>query len=109
MMSLIFAASSLPAQSIPTWSGVLDFAIKKGGHMLGYGLLAIAMLRGVGRKKSAAYSMAWVLVVIYAVTDEYHQSFVPGRGASGLDVLIDGAGAAIALVLDKSRTSLRRV
>ena len=99
MMTLIFAASSLPSRSIPSWTGVADFVLKKGGHMVGYGLLALAMLRGVGKEKPAAYRMAWMLALVYAMTDEFHQRFVPGRGATTLDVLIDGAGAALALVL----------
>jgi hypothetical protein len=102
MVVLIFAASSIPAGSLPSWEGPVDLAIKKGGHMIGYGLLALAMLRGVGRQKRAAYRIAWVLAVLYAMSDEFHQRFVPGRGASTLDVLIDGLGAAGTLLVHKA-------
>ena len=101
MMTLIFAVSSLPTGSIPSWSGVVDFVFKKGGHMIGYGLLALAILRGVGKENPAAYRLAWVLALVYAITDEFHQRFVPGRGATALDVLIDSGGAAITLAVHK--------
>lgn len=102
MMVLIFAASSIPAGSLPSWDGPADLAIKKGGHMIGYGLLALAILRGVGGQKQAVYRLAWVLAVLYAMSDEFHQRFVPGRGASILDILIDGLGAAGILLVQKA-------
>lgn len=36
---------------------------------------------------------AWAAALLYAVSDELHQFFVPGRGPGALDVLIDAAGA----------------
>ncbi len=46
-MAIIFAFSSTPGKDLPNF-GVLDFLVKKGGHMLGYGLLALAYWRGLG-------------------------------------------------------------
>jgi hypothetical protein len=46
---------------------------------------------------------AWVLAVLYAISDEIHQSFTPGRSASAVDVMTDALGAALALLI------LRRV
>lgn len=49
-----------------------------------------------------------LLTIIYAISDEWHQSFVPGRSASAGDVAIDSAGACIALAavtFFKRRTS----
>ena len=46
------------------------------------------------------YWLAWLIAVLYAATDEYHQSFVAGRGPSVIDVFVfDGLGALIALWL----------
>ncbi|MBK9782380.1 MAG: VanZ family protein [Anaerolineales bacterium] len=43
--------------------------------------------------------MAWLLAVLYSATDEFHQSFVPGRHAAVTDVLVfDSFGAMIALL-----------
>jgi VanZ family protein len=98
MMAVIFGFSSTPSTKLPNF-GLLDGIVKKGGHMLGYGLLALAYWVGL-RFEKRRWWLALLLAVIYAVTDEFHQSFVPGRHPSAVDVLVfDGGGAAIALGL----------
>ncbi len=97
-MTAIFAASATPGSELPRF-GSLDYAVKKGGHVLAYALLAILFWRalGWGNRQSGA---AWLLVVVYALSDEFHQSFVPGRHPSFVDVfLFDGMGAVAALLL----------
>ncbi|MCX7710985.1 MAG: VanZ family protein [Clostridia bacterium] len=49
-----------------------------------------------GRKK---YIFSIITIIIIASLDEFHQSFVPSRGASALDVLIDTAGSNLALFI----------
>jgi hypothetical protein len=97
MMAAIFAASSQPKESVPHF-GLVDVWVKKAGHIVLYGLLAAAWLRGLawGRPPGRRH-FAWAvaLAVVYGVTDEYHQSFVPGRGATAADVVIDAAGALL--------------
>ena len=66
---------------------------------LGYGILAWSYWRGL-RYRLRMRPLAWLLAVTYAVTDELHQSFVPGRHPSPVDVLLfDGLGAMLALTL----------
>jgi VanZ family protein len=122
MMAIIFAFSSTPAVELPNFSWA-DTLVKKGGHVLGYGLLALSYLYGLskaGLKKledhqpdrseglmpllsgvfNNAYILAWLLAVLYAVTDEFHQSFVLGRHPSAWDVaLFDSCGAWLVLWL----------
>ena len=100
MMSVIFGFSATPASSLPTF-GLLDLLVKKGGHMTGYALLAISYTWALEGKTAhqRVLPAAWSLAVFYAVTDELHQSFVPGRHASAADVLIDAVGAALGLYL----------
>jgi VanZ family protein len=43
--------------------------------------------------------MAFVLAVLYAASDEFHQTFVPSRTGQVSDVLVDSAGAALGLAL----------
>jgi hypothetical protein len=102
MMAAIFGFSSIPSAEMPNF-GLLDFIVKKGGHALGYGLLALAYLRGLKGNTSVVYSRwlftAWVMAALFSATDELHQSFVPGRHPAVTDVLIDSLGAAVAMVL----------
>jgi VanZ family protein len=94
----IFLFSSLPANRLPTFPGLLEVALKKGGHLLAYALLAWSFQRGLGAQTAGERWFAWLLAVAYAFSDELHQSFVPGRGAALLDVAIDALGAAIGLL-----------
>ena len=67
--------------------------------MVGYAILALSYWRTFDLKNNKR-GLAWLLAVVYAVTDEWHQAFVPGRQPSILDVLIyDQLGALIALEL----------
>jgi VanZ family protein len=98
MMLLIFLFSAQPSSDLPDFHRV-DGIVKKGGHMIGYGLLALSYWHGLGYTENRRV-LAWYLAILYALTDEYHQSMVPGRGPSIWDVLIyDNLGALIALLL----------
>lgn len=98
LMSVIFAFSSQSGDDLPSFYD-WDYVIKKSSHMVGYGLLALAYFHFLKYNKKQ-YWLAWLMAVLYAATDEYHQSFVSGRGPSVFDVfLFDGLGALIALWL----------
>ena len=111
-MTAIFISSSMSEVSIP--GGMSDL----GAHALAYAglgaLLTRALAGGLGR--SVRPTLAVVAVVAasaYGVTDEFHQSFVPGRDPSGWDLLADtvgaalGAGAVMAWGIVKPRLSQR--
>lgn len=67
--------------------------------MLGYGLLAWSYWYGLAMRPHKRW-VAWFLAILYAVTDEYHQSFVAGRSSSAWDVLVfDNLGALISIWL----------
>ena len=66
---------------------------------MGYALLALAYWRALEFKDRRQW-LAWILAVLYAATDEYHQSFVPGRHPAVFDVMVyDNLGAALSLWL----------
>ena len=104
-MAAIYFFSSIPSSDMPDFSWA-DLLVKKGGHVIGYGLLAVSLWYALGldpRRLAAA----WGLAVLYALTDEFHQAFVPGRHPSWGDVLLfDASGALAALLL--LRRLLRR-
>ncbi|HYL68798.1 MAG TPA: VanZ family protein [Candidatus Limnocylindria bacterium] len=81
----------------------LHHLIRKCAHFVEYFILSLLVLRGLraGRKDT---HLRWALVAIgivagYAALDEYHQSFVPGRGAAVADVLLDTAGGIAAQIV----------
>jgi VanZ family protein len=96
---LIFAFSAQPNLRFVPDDG-LDFLIRKAGHMVVFGILALLIWRAVATTTALRRPLAWalVLVVLYAITDELHQSIVAGREASAGDVGIDAAGALVVLV-----------
>ncbi len=103
IMLVIFLASGTPGNDIPSF-GLFDFVMKKGGHMTGYALLGIAYLHGLtyGKELSTRRrhaTAAVLLALLYAITDEFHQSYTPQRSPSVFDVSIDTVGAALGVFL----------
>ena len=90
-MAAIFYASSLSEPPIPSGSD-------KPLHGLAYLGLAGAIVRAVvgglpRRIDMRAATIAILIAVGYAVTDEVHQMFVPGRSAEVYDLLADAGGS----------------
>ena len=78
--------------------GPIHFYIRKSGHFLGYGLLALTWLRAwwMTLPKQAFLMVAFLALLGTAMTasaDELHQAFLPGRTGTPWDVLIDCSGA----------------
>jgi VanZ family protein len=103
-MSLIFYLSSLPGSKLGPNTEIINL-IKKMGHFAIFGILAglyLFMFRGeksLSDTRGLFFLLSFILVVLYAITDEYHQSFTPGRHSSGKDVVIDACGALTVLVI----------
>jgi VanZ family protein len=96
MMLVLFLFSSQPGSELPDFEWA-DRVIKKGGHMIGYALLALSYWRAF-QFETEKRKLAWSFAILYAITDEFHQSFVPGRGPSVWDVVIfDNLGALVSL------------
>ena len=96
VMSVIFWFSSQPGEAFPVFSWA-DAIVKKSGHLFGYAMLALSYLFALSMDNKRRW-LVWSLVMLYAATDEFHQSFVPGRYASAWDILIfDNIGALFSL------------
>jgi len=99
-MALIFYLSAQGSLGGQKWPPIFQ-ALRKSSHIVEYGVLGVLVGRAIvltARARGeaitrAVYVRAWWLGVafcgLYAVTDEFHQSFVPGRGAHLEDVIID--------------------
>ncbi len=96
LMALIFALSA--QRDLSSGLGILDLVGRKVVHAGLYGLLCWLWFRALDAQLSSgrATGSALAISVLYAATDEYHQSFVAGRVGSFLDVAIDTAGALVA-------------
>jgi len=86
--------------------GAIILAIRKTAHVAEYAVLAALLWRAVrlaGRSEARPRSwrqagLALLLSALYAVSDEFHQSFVKSREASVRDVALDTAGASLGLL-----------
>ncbi|WP_127837379.1 VanZ family protein [Clostridium prolinivorans] len=82
-----------------TFGDLANFIVRKGAHFTEYFILYMflynAFIESFSFKKSLIFSL--IIVFFYASLDEFHQSFVPGRGPAFRDVLIDTMGGITAL------------
>jgi VanZ family protein len=104
LMGVIFGFSAQP--SLDSGLGVADLIGRKLIHFAEYALLCFLWWRAlvtVTNPRRAAL-LAFVLASAYAVTDEYHQTFVDGRHGNPLDWMIDSAGAAAAALKLRARS-----
>lgn len=72
--------------------------VRKGAHLLIYfvlGYLMIYTLKEFRLVDKRTYIYAVILCMLYAVSDEVHQYFVPGRSAGVIDVVIDTVGSSL--------------
>jgi VanZ family protein len=97
--AIIFAFSAVP--SLSSGLGTWDFVLRKLAHLSEYAILGALLARALPR-----LAALWAGIA-YAVTDELHQHFVPGRHAALLDVAIDATGV-LAGILVLRRLARRR-
>ncbi|MBI4791272.1 MAG: VanZ family protein [Deltaproteobacteria bacterium] len=100
VMGLIFLLSHTPGDSLPPALPGLD----KVCHAIAYGTLAASCLYALHpvRGKTSFFRLGAAVVFfcfLYGLTDEFHQSFIPGRSPSGLDIVADTAGAALVVFI----------
>ncbi|MDD5155722.1 MAG: VanZ family protein [Candidatus Omnitrophica bacterium] len=95
-LGVIFYFSSLPGKDIPALFPLQDILF----HAVTYAVLAYLFIRalkntcpGLARPKLILFT--FVFGVIYGLSDEFHQSFVPGRQASAFDLFVDSVSCFI--------------
>jgi VanZ family protein len=95
--------------------GLIEFFIRKAGHVSEYAILALLWSLALLEKPAKvviALLTSSMISVLYAVTDEWHQTFVPGRTGHVIDVVVDSIGIVLAvlfvLIILILRTWLKR-
>jgi VanZ family protein len=87
----------------PDTLDIIHEFIRKCGHFFNYFILGLLLYRAL-RGRNRGWALRWALLAVllafsYAASDEYHQSFVAGRGPSARDALLDTVGASAAQVV----------
>ncbi len=80
--------------------------LRKTGHVLGYGMLSLLLLRGLWATLDQVQGWAWLAALVawlgtafVAFMDEWHQSFIPSRTGTPWDVLLDSSAGLVFLLI----------
>ncbi|HHX62265.1 MAG TPA: VanZ family protein [Epulopiscium sp.] len=90
-----------------TPSGMIDFElfhhfVRKNAHFFAYLILGILVVNAIKKDKGISIPAAALICILYAASDEFHQTFIPGRAGQLMDVLIDSSGSIVGILLYKS-------
>lgn len=83
--------------SVASWHSM----IRKMAHLFLYFVLGILMIHALRTSRISwkrGLFLALLFCFLYAVSDEYHQFFIPGRGAQASDVVLDSGGSALGVL-----------
>jgi len=91
--AVIFGLSSRSFESVHLYHGM-----DKGVHLILYAGFGYTVLRAFRKVGGVRFPVLWavLIVTVYGITDEFHQSFVPGRDFELLDMVFDGLGGLLA-------------
>jgi VanZ family protein len=97
----------------PKFLNLAHFLIRKLGHFSEYFILTVLLMRALrqenaGRTEPRHLLISFAIATLYAIGDEFHQSFVPSRGASAIDVLIDMCGGIAGILWSHRRNRGKR-
>jgi VanZ family protein len=97
---LRFLFSAISSEDID----LVHVLIRKAAHVTEYFILGLLFFRAFRGESSQRWQLSWTIaaviaVIFYAMSDEFHQSFVGARTASLIDVGIDSMGGIIAQVV----------
>lgn len=84
--------------------GTLHHQIRKNAHFFAYLTLGILVIHAISRirrtgGKAEALGISLLICILYAISDEIHQIFVPGRSGQASDVAIDSSGALVGIMV----------
>ena len=96
-----FFAPDLSKKQLTDMSVSLSFLVRKSAHFISFFILGILMYFAVSKGKRIKHkkSMSFLFCFLYAVFDEIHQYFVPGRACRFFDVCIDSLGSITGILI----------
>ncbi|MCB2357276.1 VanZ family protein [Clostridium estertheticum] len=89
-----------------------DFIVRKASHFTEYFILYMLIYRAMNKSKKIdmkIFIASILIVFLYACSDEFHQSFVPGRGPAFRDVMVDTCGGLTAFLFIYIRVILKKI
>jgi len=91
----------------------LNYLVRKSAHFSEYALLGVLLYRAYRMDNNARWRFKWALfafgsAVVWALVDEFHQTFTRTRSGSIWDALLDSTGALFALVIIRLYCATRR-
>ncbi|MBN1221058.1 MAG: VanZ family protein [Anaerolineae bacterium] len=101
LMALIFILSAQPTL-VDLGGETIEKIFHKSAHTVVYAMLAWLWWRALSPQRQISWPVlfaALALTVLYGISDEYHQSFVPGRHPEIFDMLFDTSGALSMVLL----------
>ena len=81
--------------------GRVHFLVRKNAHFISYmilGLLSMNAVRKTGFVRFKGILITFLICLVYAISDEFHQTFIPGRSGEVRDVVIDSIGGIAGIV-----------
>ena len=80
--------------------------LRKAGHVVGYGILCLLLLRGLRATLNVSprfilitAALAWLGTAFVAALDEWHQAFIPSRTGTMRDVILDSIAGLVFLLV----------
>lgn len=80
---------------------VFSHFVRKSAHFIAYLILGILSLHAIDEEKNTKltrFMKALLICVLYAMSDEFHQLYVPGRSGELKDVLLDSTGSLVGIL-----------
>jgi len=88
-----------------------DFIVRKASHFTEYFILYMLIYRAINKSKKLDIKFfigAILIVFLYACSDEFHQTFVPGRSPAFRDVMVDTCGGLTAFLFSYIRVTFKK-
>ena len=92
--------------------GRFNHILRKSAHFFAYLVLGILMINGLSSSDIYGFKgigLAILICILYAISDEVHQLFIPGRGGQVSDVILDSVGTIVGILGYKGFSNIGKI